>query len=339
MTRWQLQLMATMVTLCVGCQSVRAPIQPTAGTQQQSNAPASASGPNAVGATAKLPALSINRAMQTGELQHPELSEVSGITASTLHNGVFWAINDSGHAPRLYAFNQLGESLGYWQVNAHNRDWEDLASVSINDNSYLLIADIGDNLQSKDEHLIHVVVEPTLDTQTKPVLNPVHTIRFRYPGTSHNAEALAATSEALFIMTKEPMQGSRRQRSLVFRLPLNLNAHAAPITATQVATMPLPARSIESSIIASLSGVDISQPTAFEIDQNNRFAYVLTYRGVFQFERKPQQSWGTVLSAARKAIHTHSLSQAEALTVDANGIVWFTSEKRPAPLWALPGRR
>jgi len=92
-------------------------------------------------------------------------------------------------------------------------------------------------------------------------------------------------------------------------------------------------------LISSISGLDVSQPTAFDIDAQSRYAYVLTYRSVYRYKRELDESWAQALAEPRNRVHTHSLSQAEALAVGTNGVVWFTSEKRPAPLWALPGRQ
>jgi len=276
-------------------------------------------------------------AQTTGNLQNPELTEVSGLALSTRQSNTLWAINDSGNAAKLFAFNHKGESLGSWKVNAENRDWEDLSSAWINGESYLFIADIGDNLRIKDEHKVIVITEPVLDNNPGAPLEPIHTIRFRYPGKTHNAEALAVDGESMYVLTKEPLLNGERQASHVYRIPISLAGETQTVNAELIATLAIPSGSIESSIIASLGGVDVSQPTAFDIHQQNRTAYILTYRSVYRYERKQNQSWAQVLAQPRKKVHTHSLSQAEALAVGDNGVVWFTSEKRPAPLWALPG--
>jgi len=167
-------------------------------------------------------------------------------------------------------------------------------------------------------------------------LTPVHSQRFHYPDNFHNAEELAVTGEWIYILTKEPLNNGKRSESYVYRIPISLSAGDDSVAAEFVTRLKLPAASIESSLIASLGGVDISQPTAFDIDEQNRYAYMLTYRSVFRFERGANEQWRSTLSNAGRKIHSHSLAQAEALAVDANGIVWFTTEKRPAPLWALP---
>lgn len=275
----------------------------------------------------------------TGNLTHPELSETSGLASSTRRHNTLWAINDGGNKPKLYALSDTGESLANFNVAAKNIDWEDLASAWINGESYLLIGDIGDNQRRKTAHNIYILTEPLLDNRAVEPLVPVATLEFKYPDGGHDAESMSFADGWVYILTKEPLVGDERQASQVYRIPLDLTSQNDVLVAEKIASLSIPSLSMESSFIASVSGVDISQPTAFDIDEQNQYAYVLTYRNVYRYKRNENESWAAVLARTRKRIHTHSLSQAEALAVDASGIVWFTSEKRPAPLWALPSAR
>lgn len=280
--------------------------------------------------------ITIDKVQKTGNLQDPKLTEVSGMAASTRQSNTFWALNDSGNSAELFAFNNEGISLGSWLVNTTNRDWEDMASAWINGESYLFVADIGDNLRIKDEHTVHVIAEPIIGANAVGPLDPLHTIRFRYPDASHDAESLAVAGDWLYVLTKAPLVEGKRTPSRVYRLPLMLSGTSQTIDAELIALLEIPDGSFEASLIASIGGVDVSQPTAFDIDPQNRNGYLLTYRSVYRYRREEGQSWAEVLAQPRERVHSHSLSQAEALAVAANGVVWFTSEKRPAPLWALP---
>jgi len=281
-------------------------------------------------------AITIDRPQKTGNLENTQLTEVSGMAASTRQSNTFWAINDSGNNATLFAFDTTGADLGNWKVNSNNRDWEDMASAWVNGESYLFIADIGDNLRVKNEHSVHVIAEPIIGDNTDGPLEPLHTIRFRYPDAPHNAESLAVNDQWIYVLTKEPLVDGERQQSRVYRIPLVLSGPSQIVDAELIAQLAIPDSSFEASIIASLAGVDVSQPTAFDIDKQNRNAYVLTYRSVYRYHREEGQSWADALSQPRDRVHSHSLSQAEALAIGEDGLVWFTSEKRPAPLWALP---
>jgi len=276
---------------------------------------------------------------ETGIINHPALAEISGLASSTRRNNTLWAINDSGNKPELFALKYTGELIGRFEVAAKNLDWEDLASAWINGESYLLIADIGDNRRSKDEHNIYIISEPLLDNRPVEPLVPAYTLRFSYPDGAHNSESMAFANGWIYILTKEPLANGKPQASQVYRIPLDLSTQSRSLVAEKLASLTIPSFSVESGLIASLSGVDISQPTAFDIDAQNRYAYMLTYRSVYRYKRELNENWAQVLAEPRQRIHTHSLSQAEALAVATNGVVWFTTEKRPAPLWVLPAKQ
>ena len=213
-----------------------------------------------------------------------------------------------------------------------------MASVRLNGEPYLLIADIGDNLRIRDEYVVYVVNEPA--TAASPpdgtLLRPIATLRFRYADGSHNAESLATDGEWLYILTKQSADETGRGASGVYRLPFNLDAGQNLLVAEPFGIRESGRSTIESSLIAALTGVDINQPTALDIDRHNRFAYVLTYRHVLRFERQTDATWTDTLLRAGELIHTHSLGQAEALAIGDAGNVWFTSENIGAPLWVLP---
>jgi len=285
-------------------------------------------------------AFNTNSPKETGTINQSELSEISGLASSARRNNTLWAINDSGNQPKLFALKHTGEPIGSFEIAVKNLDWEDLASAWINGESYLLIGDIGDNRLSKDEHDIYIIPEPLLDDlavepAVKPIV-PAYTLRFRYPDGRHNSESMAFADGWVYILTKEPQADGKRQASQVYRVPLDLTKQSRSLVAEKITSLAIPSNSILSRLISSIREVDISQPTAFDIDAQNRYAYVLTYRSVYRYKRELDESWAQVLAEPRKRIHTHSLSQAEALAVAGNGVVWFTTEKRPAPLWALP---
>ena len=98
-----------------------------------------------------------------GIIQSSQIKEASGIAASRKNPGVLWTHNDSGGKNRLFAFDTLGSNLGYYMLaGAQNHDWEDIAlgpAAGTND-SYLYVADIGDNSLSRDVKFIYRVREP-----------------------------------------------------------------------------------------------------------------------------------------------------------------------------------
>jgi hypothetical protein len=87
---------------------------------------------------------------------------------SRVNDGVFWTHNDSGNAPRIFAFNSQGESVGTFEISgAHAVDWEDMASFKQGKNGFLVIGDVGDNNLVRKDYAIYLVPEPVLPPKAK----------------------------------------------------------------------------------------------------------------------------------------------------------------------------
>ena len=80
-----------------------------------------------------------------GTIENNEIDEASGLARSQRSPDVLWVINDDGPSV-LHAIDSTGGMLGRVKlIDASNRDWEDLASFTLDGTPYLLLADIGDN--------------------------------------------------------------------------------------------------------------------------------------------------------------------------------------------------
>ena len=95
--------------------------------------------------------------IEVAQLANQEINESSGIAAGRTNLGVFFTHNDSGDTPRFFAFNEKGEDLGSFNViGAEAKDWEDMASFSLDNKNYLLFADVGDNaVKRKKPEAVH----------------------------------------------------------------------------------------------------------------------------------------------------------------------------------------
>src|ERR1700709_1740863 len=89
----------------------------------------------------------------TGHLQNREMDEISGIAASTIHDGVYYVHNDSGDTSRFFAITPDGEikSVIYYKadlkVGLGVHDCDDIAvgPGPERGKSYVYIGDIGDS--------------------------------------------------------------------------------------------------------------------------------------------------------------------------------------------------
>jgi hypothetical protein len=154
------------------------------------------------------------QASRIGVIKNASITESSGLVASRTSPGAYWTHNDSGDGPFIYALDTRGDSLGVFRVTgAQAYDWEDIAigPGPQPNQSYLYIADIGDNDELRSEIVVYRVLEPALtagdrqSTKTRPgTTAPAEAIRLRYPDGKHNAETLLVhpTTGNVYIVTK-----------------------------------------------------------------------------------------------------------------------------------------
>jgi hypothetical protein len=151
--------------------------------------------------------------MPATELVHiRSAAEASGITVSRRTPGLLWTHNDSGE-PVLLAIDASGTMKGRVQVTgARVVDWEDLATAPCPSGSCLYIADIGDNHRNRHGVTIYRIPEPRPDQSAS---EPADVWNATYPDGAHDAEALFASGNALFVITKDESSATA-----IYRLPL-----------------------------------------------------------------------------------------------------------------------
>lgn len=282
------------------------------------------------------PRPNIGTTAQTGALENRSLTEVSGLSASRDWPGVLYAINDSGNSATLYAMSETGRHLGEWTINGRNRDWEDLANVTLDGQNYVVIGDTGDNLQVHKKNTLYFVTEPAPGTPDDNPLEPDRTLNFVYEDGPRNVEAFAIHEKTIYLISKEPVSVAGTQASRLYSLAIPATQSSDTFIAKFVGTLAQPRQSLESKLAASLAGVDLDHPTALAIDSNGLSAYLLSYREVRRFDRLPSQTWEHAFQQKGRRIHFHQLGQAEALALAQDKTVFITSENRSAPIWAIP---
>ena len=303
-------------------------------TAPVSTAPLALPNPNAAPATA--PSVSTGQPTNNAEITDAKLAEISGITASSIPTVRFWAINDSGNDSILFAIGNSGELLGQYLLPEKNRDWESLSRTQVGNQSILIVGETGDNRRHHKQYQLHFVAEPPLSAETKTPVTDYQTLRYRFPTGNHNVEAMAATGNAIYLITKEPLRQGKPTAGKLFRLDIDNVKSDVEQVATYMGQMRLRPGSLTSSIAASIANVDLNQATALTFATDESAAYVLTYRHVIRFAKHTNQSWSDALLGQGRVIHAHGLRQAEAMTIDDDGVLWLTSEKLPAPIRMLP---
>lgn len=147
-------------------------------------------------------------------IDEPARNEVSGIVKSAQFEGVFWVHGDSGTPDRIYAIDADGNIIsednkykGAKVKGAKNEDWEDIA---LGQDGTLILADIGNNCECRDDLKIYILEEPKTDDEEAKVL---FEYQVKYPerndligqflNSNYNAEAVFQKDGIIYILTKQ----------------------------------------------------------------------------------------------------------------------------------------
>ncbi|MCB1645548.1 MAG: hypothetical protein KDI36_08850 [Pseudomonadales bacterium] len=259
-----------------------------------------------------------------GDIANHNLTEASGLVASTMDDHLYYAINDSGNEPQIFALKDTGEDVGFWRVDIDAMtDWEDLAAFEREGNQYLLIADTGDNYRWRDYLTMLVVRAPDINELPMSESIPVEwEIHFRYEGGHRDAEAVTIDeeNERILILTK------RQVPAEIYSLPLH--ARDGIQTARIVSFLSrLPQPSEQDLWEDPTYGYTRSQPTAF--DMTGSRAVVLTYKDAWLYEKGWRQTWEEAFEQTPQRIRLPKLYQQESVALSADGKHLLYTTERP----------
>jgi len=258
-----------------------------------------------------------------GRLEDPYIREASGLARSQRQPGVLWTINDSGAQETLYAIDQSGADHGRTELKkSKNKDWEDLASFTLDGDPYLMVADIGDNDAKHKSRKLYFLKEPKAGKKSTTV---DWEIEFEYPNGPRDAEAAAIDIEnqRVLILSKRDLPPS------LYEVPLRTEDDKK-VTARWLGTMNgLPKPSRQDVEFAPKTKDWHWQPSSMDISADNAAAVVLTYRAVYYFLRRPGQSWFEALNTRPIRISLGNFENAEAVAfADDRRTVVVTGENR-----------
>ncbi len=256
-----------------------------------------------------------------GQVEHNELTEISGLVASRSNPGVLWTMNDSGGGNHLYAMNELGQHLGVYTIPAiSNRDWEDIA-IGKNPQSNspeIYLADMGDNGLSNPIKQIYVVPEASVSPSQQPVTELIQegrTINFEYPNNEfYDSETLIfdQRTSTFYIVTKR--NGSNDDNfERLFSVPYTYNDQL--VTANYEGTFEIPA-----DVLYGYGA------TGGDISPDGNFILIKTYQNVFMWERSEDSILNT-LNGQRIQVPYVIEPQGEAVAWRYDGNGYFTASE------------
>jgi hypothetical protein len=262
-----------------------------------------------------------------GSLDAADLTELSGLTAARKTPGVYFAHNDSGTGPYLFAISSSGALHDAFEVTgAQAFDWEDIASGPgpVTGENYLYIADTGDNDYVRTSVKIYRVPEPDVDTAAAPTLKSTATaevITLTYPGARENVEGLVVdpTDGSIYLFTKSYTTLSR-----IFRAPPVPDGGGTYVL-EQVGTL-------------DVNGAGTSTPliTAVDVSPLGNQIAVRTYTHLFVWVRPGGAAFESAFDGVRCTLPAPNEPQGEAVafSLDARTLV-TVSEGAGAPVYQL----
>ena len=267
----------------------------------------------------------------TGKLESEKLDEASGLQAG--NNGVFFLHNDGGEKTLIFAIDETGRDLGDMKLKGTGiKDLEDITRVMGDDGPLLVIADTGDNSQSRKKTGLYFVSEPSAGNYDGD-LKVVHEVDVRYPDNPHDVEAVAydSSSDMILFLTK------RDRPPRLYGIPLDLALREGDVEAVFLAEVPgfRPPTLLE--ILGNpMRGLWISQPTGMDISTDGRTAAVITYRSLYIFRREDNETWIETFQRTPEEFEGPPGYYDEAVTFGHDpGSVLVTTERRPAPIYRL----
>jgi len=248
-----------------------------------------------------------------GKLTSSKLDEVSGIIPYAFKPGYFWVHNDSGDDASIYLIDSTANlKLTVSLEGVNVVDCEDIARVDIRGESYLVLADMGNNSGKRDTLSLYLFKEPRyegneVDIQVKRAA--IQQLRFRYKDHKRDAEALFVDPKDLtvYIISK------RDFKSTVFSFPL------VPLTDTVQELEPL-------------LQLPFTFTTAADITTDGRYILIKNLKSIFMWERKSGAGIITTLKQPFKEIPYEIEPQGEAICFDLTERYFYTISERPLGL-------
>lgn len=266
-------------------------------------------------------------------LDYSVLPEASGIGVSTAHDDLLWFINDSGSNAELVSLDLKTRSYAVVEVaGAKSVDWEDLEVFEYAGDSWLLVADVGDNFSRREHVTLYLLREP--DKGDGEAL--VHAeIVLKYPDGARDAESIAVDPDtaSVYLLSK------RERRPRLYRVGLEQflpggSYERVPEFLGKVSSIPPPSKKEMRRF--PKYGKNRARPTAMTLLRDGSAIALMTYRGAYLAKLSDDRDWLHALNNSICAIDTPNLAQGETIAADSQGRLYLTSEGRKAPLIRMP---
>lgn len=245
-----------------------------------------------------------------GVLDDPSLVESSGIASSRRNPGYLWTEEDSGNPNQIQLIRQNGNVVARFTIDeVENQDWEDIAvgPGPVPGETYIYLAEIGDNRLKYPEKIIYRFPEPTISGKQLPFeahITRAAAIRLRLPDGPQNAEAILIDP-----ITKDLFMLSKGDQMNVYRA-------AFPQSQTRVITM-------TSELI-----IPFEKVTSAAVSPDGSEILIRTYRQLYYYKRQVGETVIDALKRKPLRLPLADEAQGEAVgwAIDSSG--YYTASER-----------
>jgi len=249
-----------------------------------------------------------------GKITHAVLSEISGITSNSQHDGYFWVHNDSGDKAQIYLIDSLAKLQVTVKLDSVNVvDCEDISRLSIDGVPYLLLADLGNNVKNREILSLYLFPEPAVDFKTKEIhvaAEKIKKIDIKYKDKRRDAEAIFVDqqNQEVYIVSKRDFQAT------VFSFPL-----------AQVGKQDV-------LVLEPKLALPFTFVTSADMSQDGKYILIKNLTNVYFWEREKGASVLQTLSRPFKQMPYTVEPQGEAICFDRKAPFYYTISERPLGL-------
>ncbi|MEO2019920.1 MAG: hypothetical protein ABGZ53_36765, partial [Fuerstiella sp.] len=293
-----------------------------------------------------------------------EINDSSGLAISYENPDAIWVHNDSGDEARLFLVGLDGVTqpvVDIPHIKAH--DWEDVCSFQIDGESWLLIADVGDNSAKRGKGIpsfpacqLYLLKEPVIPKSNGVTTTSVgvwSTITFYYfedGRPSRQYRPINCESVAVDVKERKILLLTKTVPGKLYQLPLDTKAPRQKRWADKVAEIRMPPSEMPAFIEHAIKrrGVDVIAPTAMDISSDGRTMAICSTANGLVVHRTFDQTWADAITRSRTAFQLpHSFlktsflptslvppKQWEAICFDRTGkSIYLNCEGSGQPLW------
>lgn len=154
-----------------------------------------------------------------GKIQHPRLTESSGLVVSRQDPAIFWSHSDGGGKRQvLYAMTRHGQPVAEYRITgAVLEDWEDIAT---DDAGHLFLADTGNNDAKPITIRVHQISEPDTKVAVTGLVPVTRSWNLHYPAAPFDCESLFIWDGSGYLISKV----SNNARANLYRFSLTNTA-------------------------------------------------------------------------------------------------------------------